>query len=401
MLATNRPRLLLAATAMLALISGCNQPPGPTPQVCLSEERALPSLAPKLANGKTDPEGLFDAVACVGGVELGEGKTSPCGSATLITPKMLLTARHLGTPGNGAMVLIKFGAEARNNPKFTAKAIRCWEFRNTGPALCCNHVYRGDEGVTPAAYEAYRSSCPRPLADNEFVLSDVAVWELDQRITKVKPIPVALTTPEGNHDLLSMSGTIGIAVGMGSYDSCTYVQTNSGTRRFGPVRLDETQVGEISRSGDGSPAPYLMTAINADYWKDWAFLAPGDSGGPLLVNYGELDESGCASIANLRVIGEASRGCNYSWGSTIYKDVSDGLRTVLDPDGDGIQRGELDGAGTAYIDADLDGLAELNAEAKATNNDNCPFMHNPDQKDSDGDGLGDACEPVAAGSEAH
>ena len=56
--------------------------------------------------------------------------------------------------------------------------------------------------------------------------------------------------------------------------------------------------------------------------------------------------------------------------------------TQTDTDGDGI--------GDA-CDADLDGDGDLNA------NDNCPYVPNANQMDIDGDGIGDACDPDADG----
>ncbi|MFA4946593.1 MAG: hypothetical protein WC607_03610 [Candidatus Micrarchaeia archaeon] len=41
-------------------------------------------------------------------------------------------------------------------------------------------------------------------------------------------------------------------------------------------------------------------------------------------------------------------------------------------------------AHAACLDANLDGVCDL---------DNCPGVYNPDQLDSDGDGVGDACDP--------
>lgn len=40
-------------------------------------------------------------------------------------------------------------------------------------------------------------------------------------------------------------------------------------------------------------------------------------------------------------------------------------------------------------DSDSDGIFD--------GEDNCPWVHNPDQADSDGDGVGDACEPIPVG----
>jgi beta-glucanase (GH16 family) len=52
----------------------------------------------------------------------------------------------------------------------------------------------------------------------------------------------------------------------------------------------------------------------------------------------------------------------------------------------------IDNAPTPPPDGDRDGVPDAN--------DNCPGTHNPDQVDSDGDGIGDACEAPAGGEPA-
>ena len=65
---------------------------------------------------------------------------------------------------------------------------------------------------------------------------------------------------------------------------------------------------------------------------------------------------------------------------------TDGVGDVCDPDVDGDTiLDDGDGSGAAG-DAPCTGGATVNCD------DNCPLVDNPDQKDADGDGAGDACD---------
>ncbi len=50
------------------------------------------------------------------------------------------------------------------------------------------------------------------------------------------------------------------------------------------------------------------------------------------------------------------------------------------------------GAPTICIDSDGDGYGDPSHPENDCPDDNCPYVYNPDQTDSDGDGIGDACE---------
>lgn len=145
--------------------------------------------------------------------------------------------------------------------------------------------------------------------------------------------------------------------------------------------------------GEGAPRPVdllIGTTARAE---------PGDSGGPLLGDY----PADSAHPAGPRVIGMHWLGGTASGSlssSAVHGDWVNAVRQLLDPDGDGYQKGELDAHVPGNIDADGDGLSESNASGVDTNNDNCDPAQslgdastaNPDQLDSDGDGLGDVCD---------
>jgi hypothetical protein len=65
-----------------------------------------------------------------------------------------------------------------------------------------------------------------------------------------------------------------------------------------------------------------------------------------------------------------------------------------DWDGDGMKNGAEMSRGTDPLNPDTDGDGVLDGK------DNCPLHKNADQKDSDGDGIGDACDPFENNEEA-
>lgn len=305
-------RTVVLALCLMAI--ACQNPP---PNACV-----MPASSAKIVNGNLDTANTFMAVACEGGGQNPDGSTNPCASATLIAPGYVLTAHHIGFSVGRPLW---FGAQPRTNPDFGVTAVRCWEFRNSGPAACCDHVPPSDP-----TYPQYLASCPQPLAANDYVLTDLAVWELNREVTEVAPIPIALTTPKGSNILTDLTGTQAVFVGLGSTDNCSNPTTLSGTRRWGSVWISGATQDYYQLNGAGQVAGNIPSMLAAQYVTSWPYTAPGDSGGPLLVNYGPAPASGaCSPLAQFKIVGIATQGCNYSFGSTLYPGVAAGLRQVL------------------------------------------------------------------------
>jgi hypothetical protein len=299
-----------------------------------TQSEKIGQVSSALVNGSADPGDTYSATACVGGgYDLVNGDTGPCATGTLITPDLILTAKHLGA-FVGTWRAVLFGPDARVNPLEKAKAIKCWEFRDSGIAECCDHV----DPSAGDAYATYLATCPKPLATNEHVISDLAVWQLDHSITDITPIPVALQTPKGTNSLDDLMSTVAVAVGYGyTTKGCdnSNPASKSGTRHYGAVRIDYTQYYDgATLSGPNSTSYYSgNTMIMATYDTSWAYTAPGDSGGPLLVDYGgSKGPGGCVPVSNLKVVGTAYRGCNYAFSATVASDVSRALKGLLDQD---------------------------------------------------------------------
>ncbi len=70
------------------------------PDFCLESQEGLQvssaSREQALVNGQTDPGDVLGAVVCVGSKANRDGTSSPCGTGTLITSNLVLTARHNG-----------------------------------------------------------------------------------------------------------------------------------------------------------------------------------------------------------------------------------------------------------------------------------------------------------------
>jgi len=145
--------------------------------------------------------------------------------------------------------------------------------------------------------------------------------------------------------------------------------SGSGTRRI--LRDREVScVGEMCQS---------IYQVDEREFRGSSGTCPGDSGGPALDVDGQV----------LGVVSRGPEGCGDSIYTAVYP-WADWMREV------GTQAAEVGGyepppwvalgdSSPLLVDPDLDGIrSEV---------DNCPDVYNPDQRDSVGDGVGDACRP--------
>jgi len=252
-----------------------------------------------------------------------------------------------------------------------------------------------DDGM-PDSYEHYYD-CLDPLVydadddpDGDTITS---IEEFNQHSNPCSPISILTTLgidaePGGN-----------TATSLGPIEACTSISSGSTT----DIDLFITDVSDLlgwTTNISYDPALISIDAINlamfqaADGQSD-IFNASDpipDADGSFYASAVDLNappyqDSGSGVLARITVSALAPGVSDLAISSPTLTDVN-GL-PIGDTDGNGIFEGYLFNAQIAIDepcpgDSDGDGLLD--------GSDNCPLVYNPDQQDSDGDGLGDACD---------
>lgn len=306
------------------------------------------------------------------GIVIRRGRGAAICTGTLVTPNLVLTARHCVS-------------------NLSSDRIRCGNTRFTGT------LDPGGIGVTTDGTDI------RDDPDDGFSVTDIFVPPNDDSacgsdialLQLGREVPSGRATPRAPRVSASTrGGETYTAIGYGVDDS----GRGSGTRR---------RLGGINVLCVGSNCQ-SQRFVESNEFAGGGGVCEGDSGGG-------------AYVASGKVIGIAARAdpdCTRSIYTRVFpwrqwlsraatNAVADGSypapdwMNVADDDGDGVinkddncpntsnpDQKDLDGDGIGdACDSDLDGDGVPNGE------DNCPRAPNPDQRDLDDDGQADACDP--------
>ena len=334
----SNPRILFGA-ALLVLVVGCTADGSREAQLEQLGNTTwhIGQVQQEIAGGQIDT--LQTAV-------VGLFNTSQGGmcSGTLIAPNLVLTAQHCVA-------------------QVPTSYVRCGR-TEFGRVYSASSFYITTDTTFEISGDFYRADeIIIPPGSRDLCGADIALMILTDNV------PASVATPHiPRVDITATAGEYYTAHGYGDTNGAG----QAGTRRW----IDNREV-----FCDGPECQrYVGNSIDTNEWIGSDGTCQGDSGGPALDEYS-------------RVFGVLSRGGDGCTSST-YSDVEDWgdwIREVAATAA--VQGGYVPASWVAtgnsdpfFADADLDTVAdEL---------DNCVDVENVDQIDSDGDSLGDACDPI-------
>lgn len=379
-------RIAGASLGVLVVVvaCGCSAPAGEV----ASDEGVADTASEAIVNG--DPDATYDeAVYLVAPAEPGFPKGQGC-TGTLVSPSLVITARHceqfsLAPSRTG---FVRTGVFAQTLPLDTAR------------------VFRGT--LNPACQDT-QPSCSNLAPGEEGHQTDVQVVQINRRLTNNAVAHIRFE-PESGPDLSGFVGEPVVLPGYGNLD-CELDPQRSFRRR----RLSDAFVAAIDLNATPWTALETDHRFGIDARSPTGRAALGDSGGGWFVTERDGSHSiiattqgACGGVeSQIAAIGPILGGPkNRQWLEQTLN--PDGHRLPCDADSVEAELRGRDAIGTCpvylgeqdgvpfnvYPDADGDGISDTplrdNCPASACNN---PFeCFNPDQLDSDVDGIGDVCD---------
>ncbi len=335
-----------------------------------------PSHGPGVPINHTTPAGTSPNENGIGAIFIPSGAGYlQHGTVTLITSDWVLTAAHLvDRVGLSGQLRIAIGPRTANPQLPPGMPYpQASDLIAIDETMCFVHpLFR--PGMTDSANCFFRpNNVALDMANPDY---DLALIHLARPVSRTVALPfrVLLLAPEVNWEGQEVQW-----VGAGCYTQFC----EAGVRREGLTDLNGlgATVGVQLQSNVLWSAPGLRTNGQRR-----AFLLPGDSGGPLLwthraaAPYPRKTLIGVASQGTVTVA-DPTRGGSY-WTYTAGPRVAVWINEVM-------TFGALGrGMTTGSVSPSTRWLGE-----GAGDSDNCPAVFNPWQDDSDGDGIGDECDP--------